>query len=97
MPRCVNDENVEPYVLFKGRWLCQACFENAKAALTKALSAKETREHRILPEDESVGMNAPNIAVDEFRRVSRIRGTHLTITRGELERIANKAKQSKIP
>ena len=87
MPHCVNDENAGPYVLLKGRWLCSTCFENAKTALTKALLAKEIREHRILPEDESVGMNAPNISVDEFRRVSRIRGTHLTITRGELERI----------
>ncbi len=94
MPECVNDTNSGPFVFFKGRWLCSNCFEQVKAKISAILDQKEKREGRILDTDETVGINQSRLEINEFRRVSRIRGTHLTITRGELKRVDREDKTS---
>ncbi len=91
MTHCVNDSS-EGHVLFKGRWLCFACYDHAISEISKVLTDKESREKKTLGENDVVRINAPKRVIDEFQRVSRMRGTSFNISKSELGKIAKESK-----
>ena len=65
------------------------CVDHAriiKANILKILEQKEKRENRTIPQSEEIGLNNPRLLKDNRTgRVRRIPGTHLVITKQEVQ------------
>lgn len=90
MPFCVRCLELDPYSktegknLFKGRFLCLPHFEQVMKQLSGIVDEKQSREKRTLASEEIIGVQSPRLVHDEFGRVARIRGQHVTIKRSDL-------------
>ncbi|MHB8565734.1 MAG: hypothetical protein ACYC7D_05400 [Nitrososphaerales archaeon] len=86
MPRCVYDIYCmsEAPVHFKGRMLCIDHARLIRDQLLRIIATIEGRENRVISQEEEIGVNNPRYVQDEFRRVVKLRGQHLTVTKVEL-------------
>ncbi|HZW58248.1 MAG TPA: hypothetical protein VFF30_18310 [Nitrososphaerales archaeon] len=86
MSRCVYDQLCkEPVrIMFKGRLLCSSHARFVQEQLDQIIRHAESREKRIIPMHEKIGINNPRYACDESGHIVKLRGTHLTITKEEI-------------